>query len=107
MTNLNELHRYSGKNREFWLHHTYGRWTCAIKVDEDGTKLEVSATGKLPEDAYQEASAKYDRLLQRGAPELAARQIEYDPVDELPTPEQPPTPVHRPLAPEDDDEVPF
>jgi hypothetical protein len=70
----------------------HNRWTCILKKNAEGVKLEINVTASTPEAAVEEAYAKYSRTVNEGSKELRSLELEY---------EAPPAP--RSL----DDEIPF
>lgn len=78
---INELQRYSGKNHSVFLSYLgqYGNamWTIKLEAHCDGIKLECDGSGATPEEAFLEASAKFDRATFSGLPEMNP-QLTYD-----------------------------
>ena len=71
-----------------WYPYYSDGFKCTLEKDSDGVHLEIEAFGETIEEAFDAAYKKWYRILDKGAPELAAPQIEYQPTitsdDEIP-----------------------
>lgn len=58
------------------------QYRCVLSKESDGVSLQIEGRGECIEDAFDQAYYKFFRIVDKGAPELTAPQIELKSVDD-------------------------